>query len=72
MAETKQKIALWASNAGGADHHDRVEVQVYDPDALVDEEVWGMVYVEIAENNVVITVEREDESKFGPGSLVVV
>lgn len=32
----------------------------------------GTVRVEVIDGNVVITVEREDESRFGPVSLVVV
>lgn len=34
--------------------------------------IVGQVRVEVVHNNVVITVEREDESYFGPVSLVVV
>lgn len=46
--------------------HDRAVV-----DSETNEEV-GRIRAEVIEGNVVITVEREDESKFGPVSLVVV
>ena len=37
-----------------------------------EDEELGRVRVEVIDGNVVITVEREDESRFGPVSLVVV
>ena len=40
--------------------------------SILTSNIVGQVSVEIIENNVVVTVQREDESYFGPVSLVVV
>lgn len=45
------------------------DIEVYDADA---QGVVGKVRLDVLNNNVVITVERIDESKFGPVSVVVV
>ena len=40
--------------------------------SILTNSIVGDVSVEIVNNNVVVTVHREDESLFGPVSLVVV
>ena len=40
--------------------------------SIVTNSIVGEVDVEIIENNVVVTVRREDESRFGPISMVVI
>ena len=71
---TKQRPTLsleWGDLAAGHQAHD-LYVHYWAGGDPNDAGYVGRMRIEILEGNVVITVEREDEAKFGPVSLVVV
>lgn len=54
-------------------HKSLLDIEHQHPNRVFcDGELVGVVSVEPCDGNVVITVERIDESKFGPVSVVVV